>query len=57
MVFFGISMYFVIHQATQNLNYDPVMQSHSSVNVCGHGTWFFLNVNCYNKINTCLCLL
>ena len=27
MVFFGISMYFVIHQATQNLNYGPVMKS------------------------------
>ena len=41
MVFFGISMYFVIHQATQNLNYDPVMQSqgHQSMSV---GTALFI---------------
>ena len=41
MVFFGISMYFVIHQATQNLNYGPVMQSqgHQSMYV---GTALFI---------------
>ena len=41
MVFFGISMYFVIHQATQNLNYGPVMQSqgHQSMSV---GTALFI---------------
>ena len=35
MVFFCITMYFVIHQATQNLNYGPVMQSqgHQSMSV------------------------
>ena len=27
MLIFCITMYFVIHQATQNLNYGPVMQS------------------------------
>ena len=41
VVFFGISMYFVIHQATQNLNYGPVMQSqgHQSMSV---GTALFI---------------
>ena len=35
MFFFCITMYFVIHQATQNLNYGPVMQSqgHQSMSV------------------------
>ena len=41
MVFFCITMYFVIHQATQNLNYGPVMQSqgHQSFSV---GTALFM---------------
>ena len=35
MVFFCFTMYFVIHQATQNLNYGPIMQSqgHQSMSV------------------------
>ena len=41
MVFFCITKYFVIHQATQNLNYGPVMQSqgHQSMSV---GTALFM---------------
>ena len=41
MFFFGISMYFVIHQATQNLNYGLVMQSqgHQSISI---GTALFI---------------
>ena len=36
VVFFCITKYFVIHQAIQNLNYGPVMQSqgHQSMSVC-----------------------
>ena len=34
MVFFCITMYFVIHQATQNLNYGPVMQNQGHQSMC-----------------------